>query len=98
MVNMPPEFTPDSKVSKMLQRLLYDDGSIDDESLVESFYEYFGSIIRSHTESEMEPQIIENILSAVPVFLREEHSDLLESLLIEVRAAYAESGKQSAGI
>lgn len=98
IVNMPSEFTPDSKVSKMLQRLLYDEGTLDDESLVESFYEYFGSIIRSHTESTIEPQILENILCAIPSFLREEHNDVLESLLMEVQAGYTESEKQSAGM
>jgi hypothetical protein len=98
IVNMPSEFTPDSKVSKVLQRLLYDDGSMDDETLVESFYEYFASIIRSHSSSEMEPHIISNILSAIPKFLQEEHSDVLESLLIEIKGTYTESEKQSAGI
>lgn len=95
---MPSEFTPDSKVSKMLHRLLYDEETLDEESIVESFYEYFGSIIRSHTESTVEPQVLENILCAIPSFLREEHNDVLESLLLEVQAAYTESEKQSAGI
>ena len=95
---MPSEFTPDSKVSKILQRLLYDDNNMDDESLVEGFYEYFGSIIRSHTESEIEPHIIDNILCAVPNFLKDEHSDVLESLLIEVKENYTECEKQAAGM
>ena len=94
---MPVEFTPDSKVSLMLERLLYDDGTMDKDSIVESFYGYFGSIIRSHTENEIEPQILENILCAIPRYLREEHGEVLESLLIEVKASYTESEKQSAG-
>ena len=35
LVNMPKEFSPDSKVGKMLNRLLVDEGHMDQESCVE---------------------------------------------------------------
>lgn len=41
--------------------------------------------------------MLANILYAVPQTLREEYSDLMEELLIEVKKGYTESEKQSAG-
>lgn len=65
--------------------------------IFQSFYEYFGTIIRSHTEGEIEPEILNNILYAVPEALRLEYSNVMEDLLEEVREDYTESEKRSAG-
>lgn len=45
----------------------------------------------------MEPEILNNILYAVPEALRLEYSDVMEDLLKEVRDDYNESEKRSAG-
>lgn len=54
IVNMPKEFSPDSKVAKMLDRLFADDGRLDRDSVIEVRFLLVNAYIRSHFMSTLD--------------------------------------------
>ena len=97
LVNIPKEFPPGSPTHTILQRLLSDDAdNIEDEYIVEAFYDYFGSSIRAATVSDLEKNCVDNILGAIPKHLKSNFPDIIEKLFDEVQFEFRNSGKESA--
>jgi dynein heavy chain len=68
----------------------------DPDILVQMFYDYFDTAIKSHVDSRISHEWIDNITSSIPHGLAGGHPEILHALLEEVKVEYNESGKQSA--
>ncbi|KAJ3039074.1 Dynein heavy chain 7, axonemal [Rhizophlyctis rosea] len=94
--NMANEFVPDIRLAQTLAQSASNERAMDEESLVEVFYDYFGNVIKSHAISDISRDWLDNIMSAVPGELIERYNTITADLLEEVHWEYTESGKQSA--
>nr|KAJ3422321.1 Dynein heavy chain 7, axonemal [Polyrhizophydium stewartii] len=87
-----------SKDAEILQRLIADEASdLEDESIIEAFYDYFGASIKAVTVSDLESSWIDDILGAIPDSLKLRFPDAVTQLIDEIQEAFRESGKESAG-
>jgi membrane-associated HD superfamily phosphohydrolase len=68
----------------------------DPDILVQMFYDYFDTAIKSHNNSKISHDWIDNITQSIPVGLADSHPEILHALLEEVKIEYTESGKLSA--
>jgi dynein heavy chain len=68
----------------------------DPDILVQMFYDYFDTAIKSHVDSRISHEWIDNITQSIPHGLTDGHPEILHALLEEVKVEYTESGKQSA--
>ncbi|KAK5669543.1 hypothetical protein QVD99_003934 [Batrachochytrium dendrobatidis] len=97
LVNLPKEFVPDPRTYRILQRLIADEATdLEDECIVEAFYDYFGSSVKAVTVSDLEQSWVNNILRAIPRNLKTSYPAQISHLLEEVQESFRESGKNSA--
>ncbi|KAH9266776.1 hypothetical protein BASA84_000973, partial [Batrachochytrium salamandrivorans] len=97
LVNLPKEFVPDSRTYHILQRLISGDAAdIDDECIVEAFYDYFGASVNAISVSDLEPSWMDAIMGSIPIVLRQKYPKKTIKLMEEVQEIFRESGKNSA--
>ena len=60
------------------------------------FYDYFDATIKLNSDSQLSVDWVKNITSSIPNPLVDNHPEILQALLDEVKSEYSESGKQSA--
>ncbi|KAJ3284862.1 Dynein heavy chain 7, axonemal, partial [Borealophlyctis nickersoniae] len=89
LLNMSNEYMPDVRMARALQQAGPEENILDERELIEAFYEYFDSTIKSHAVSDLSPEWLENIMMSIPARLVKSYGGMAGELLEEIRKEYS---------
>ena len=95
--NIAPNFTPDARTARIINKLLENEELEEDQSCIEgAFFDYFENTIRAYSDTEIEDIWVANIMATVPGHLQGNFPDIVSATLEEVKMEFRESGKTCA--